>query len=118
MAAQLIDGKALAARIRAGLLPRVEQLAQRGERPGLHVLLAGDDAASAVYVRHKVKACAEVGIASRLDHLPASTSEAALRERIATLNADPSVHGILVQLPLPKTIDPQRVLADIAADKD
>jgi methylenetetrahydrofolate dehydrogenase (NADP+)/methenyltetrahydrofolate cyclohydrolase len=118
MAAQLIDGKALAARIRAELLPRVELLARRGQRPGLHVLLVGDDAASAVYVRNKVKACQEIGITSGLDHLPADTSEASLRERIAELNADTSVHGILVQLPLPKTIDAQRVLTDIAVDKD
>ncbi|MFM2446540.1 MAG: hypothetical protein RI936_987, partial [Pseudomonadota bacterium] len=101
MSAQIIDGKALAASVRAGLVPRIERLAAAGRRPGLAVLLVGDNPASAVYVRNKVKACEEVGITSILEHLPAATTEDALLARIRELNADAGVRGILVQLPLP-----------------
>ena len=118
MPAQIIDGTGLARSIRADVARRVARLAARGITPGLAVLLVGEDAASAVYVRNKVKDCAEVGIASTLDRLPADTTEAALLARIAQLNADPAVHGILVQLPLPKHIDEHRVIEAIAQDKD
>lgn len=118
MTARIIDGKALAAVLRSELLPRIERLTAAGHRPGLAVVLVGDDPASAVYVRNKVKACEEIGIRSWLDRLPADTSEAALLARIAALNADPEVHGILVQLPLPKQLNAQRILESIAFEKD
>jgi methylenetetrahydrofolate dehydrogenase (NADP+)/methenyltetrahydrofolate cyclohydrolase len=118
MTARLIDGNALARSIRDDVARRVAALAARGITPGLAVVLVGEDPASAVYVRNKVKDCAEVGIASTLDRLPADTTEAALLARIAALNADPAVHGILVQLPLPKHIDEHRVIESIAPAKD
>ncbi|MGE5336924.1 MAG: bifunctional methylenetetrahydrofolate dehydrogenase/methenyltetrahydrofolate cyclohydrolase FolD [Gemmatimonadota bacterium] len=118
MAAQIIDGKALAARLRAELKPRVAALAARGLQPGLAVILVGDDPASAIYVRNKIRACEEVGIRSVFDHLPADTTEPALLDRVARLNADPAVHGILVQLPLPRHLDAQKILDTIAFDKD
>ncbi len=118
MTARLIDGKALAASLRAGLIPRIEALAARGRRPGLAVILVGDDPASAVYVRNKIKACEQTGIRSWFEHLPAQTGEEQLLARIAALNANPDVHGILVQLPLPKHLDAQKVLETIAFDKD
>jgi methylenetetrahydrofolate dehydrogenase (NADP+)/methenyltetrahydrofolate cyclohydrolase len=118
MTACLIDGKALAERLRAELAPRVSQLAQRAVRPGLAVVLVGDDPASAIYVRNKVKTCGDIGIHSLFDHLPAATPEAELLARIDALNADPAVHGILVQLPLPKHIDAQRVVERIDPGKD
>ncbi|MFN7570244.1 MAG: bifunctional methylenetetrahydrofolate dehydrogenase/methenyltetrahydrofolate cyclohydrolase FolD [Betaproteobacteria bacterium] len=118
MSAQIIDGKALAARLRAELKARIARLSAAGIPPGLAVLLVGDDPASAVYVRHKVKSCEEVGIRSWCDRLGADTTEAQLLARIAALNADPAVHGILVQLPLPRHLDAQRILEAIAFDKD
>ncbi len=118
MPAQLIDGKALAARLRAQLTDRVQRLKNAGHRPGLAVVLVGDDPASAVYVRNKVKACEEVGIRSWQDTLPADTTEVALLARIAQLNANPEVHGILVQLPLPKHLNAEKILESIAFDKD
>jgi methylenetetrahydrofolate dehydrogenase (NADP+)/methenyltetrahydrofolate cyclohydrolase len=118
MAAQIIDGKALAAKLRAELKPRVNALAARGLHPGLAVILVGDDPASAIYVRNKIKACAEVGIRSFFDRLPADTSQATLLARVHELNADPAVHGILVQMPLPVHLDAQRVLDAIAFHKD
>jgi methylenetetrahydrofolate dehydrogenase (NADP+)/methenyltetrahydrofolate cyclohydrolase len=116
--ARLIDGNALARAIREDVARRVAALAARGIVPGLAVVLVGENPASAVYVRNKVKDCAEVGIASTLDRLPADTSESALLARIAALNADPAVHGILVQLPLPKHIDEHRVIEAISPTKD
>lgn len=118
MSAKIIDGKALAASVREGLKPRIEQLAGLGHRPGLAVILVGEDPASAVYVRNKVKACEDAGIRSVLERLPASTTETELLELIARLNADASIHGILVQLPLPKQIDAHRVIETIAPEKD
>jgi len=118
MPAQIIDGTGLARAIREDVARRVERLAARGITPGLAVVLVGEDPASAVYVRNKVKDCVEVGMASTLDRLAADTSEAALLARIGELNADPAVHGILVQLPLPKHIDEHRVIEAIAQDKD
>ena len=110
MTARLIDGKALAASIRASLAPRIARARDAGEAPGLAVVLVGEDPASAVYVRNKIQACEDVGIRSFDYRLPADTSEAELLARIAQLNADPAVHGILVQLPLPRHIDAQRIV--------
>jgi len=118
MSARIIDGKALAARIRGELGPRIVRAGAAGQPPGLAVILVGDDPASAVYVRNKVQACRDIGIRSFDDRMPAATSEAALLARIAQLNADPAVHGILVQLPLPKHLDAPKILASIAFDKD
>jgi methylenetetrahydrofolate dehydrogenase (NADP+) / methenyltetrahydrofolate cyclohydrolase len=118
MAAQILDGKSLAAATRAALKPRVAALVQRGVRPGLAVILAGDDPASKVYVRNKTSACEEVGVRSQQIDYPASVTQEELIGRIRKLNADPAVHGILMQLPLPKHIDAARVLEAIAPAKD
>ncbi len=118
MTARIIDGKALAATTRAGLVPRIQTLTAAGQPPGLAVILVGDDPASAVYVRNKVKACEEIGIRSFFTRLTAETAEAELLGHIARLNADATVHGILVQLPLPKHLDAQKILETIAFDKD
>jgi methylenetetrahydrofolate dehydrogenase (NADP+)/methenyltetrahydrofolate cyclohydrolase len=118
MAARLIDGKALAAELRAALKPVVAALAARGARPGLSAILAGDDPASQVYVRMKTQACEEVGVRSELHRFGADVSEARLLECIAGLNRDPAVHGVLVQLPLPAHLDAERVLAAVAPAKD
>jgi methylenetetrahydrofolate dehydrogenase (NADP+)/methenyltetrahydrofolate cyclohydrolase len=116
--AQRIDGAGIARRLREDLRARAAQLAARGHPPGLAVLLVGDDPASQVYVRNKIKACADTGIRSLLERHADSLPEADLLARIAALNADPSVHGILVQLPLPRHISPQRVIEAIAPAKD
>lgn len=118
MPAQIIDGKALAARLRAELAPRIAALRARGVQPGLAVILVGDDPASAVYVRNKIKACEDTGIRSFFEHLPASIGEAELLARVRRLNQDPAVHGILVQMPLPRPLDGQKVVEAIAFDKD
>ncbi|MEW6694099.1 Bifunctional protein FolD protein [Tepidimonas thermarum] len=118
MAAQLIDGAALSRLWRARLSERVTALKARGTLPGLAVILVGDNPASQVYVRNKVKACQEVGIHSVLETYPASLTEDALLARVRALNADPAIHGILVQLPLPAHIDAQRVIETIAPEKD
>jgi methylenetetrahydrofolate dehydrogenase (NADP+)/methenyltetrahydrofolate cyclohydrolase len=118
MTARLIDGKALAAQVRDSLKPAVAALAARGARPGLAAILAGDDPASRIYVRNKVRACEEVGVRSELHEFAAQVSEKTLLERIAGLNRDPSVHGIVVQLPLPAHLDHERVLAAVSAAKD
>ena len=118
MAAQILDGKTLAAAMRADLKQRVAALVQRGVRPGLAVILAGDDPASRVYVRNKTSACEEVGVRSQQIDYPATLTQEELIRRISQLNADPAVHGILVQLPLPKPIDAARVLETIAPAKD
>jgi methylenetetrahydrofolate dehydrogenase (NADP+)/methenyltetrahydrofolate cyclohydrolase len=118
MSAQLIDGVALSRKIRVGLAEQVQGLTRAGRRPGLAVILVGENAASEVYVRNKVKACAEIGIHSELHRLPAAAAEDELLERIRRLNADPNIHGILVQLPLPPQIREARVLETIAVDKD
>ena len=118
MTAQLIDGNALAREIRADVATRVAALAARGLQPGLAVVLVGDDPASQVYVKHKVADCEGVGMRSILDRLPADTSEEALLARIRALNADPAVHGILVQLPLPRHLDTNKVIATISPAKD
>ena len=118
MTAQLIDGNALGKQLRAEAAVRVQALKTKGITPGLAVVLVGDDPASHVYVRNKVKACAEVGMHSLLDQRPASMTEAELLTRVDALNRDPSIHGILVQLPLPKHIDPSKVIAAIDTSKD
>jgi methylenetetrahydrofolate dehydrogenase (NADP+)/methenyltetrahydrofolate cyclohydrolase len=118
MTAQLLDGAALAQRIRAEVAEQAARLTRQGTPPGLAVLLVGDDPASAVYVKHKVKDCEEAGLRSVLQRLPADTSEADLLARIRALNADSSIHGILVQLPLPPHLDAQRVIETISPLKD
>jgi methylenetetrahydrofolate dehydrogenase (NADP+)/methenyltetrahydrofolate cyclohydrolase len=115
---RLIDGAQIARELRAELAQRVAALAASGTTPGLAVVLVGDDPASQIYVRNKVRACAEVGIRSLPETYPATLGEAALLARIAALNADPAVHGILVQQPLPKHISAARVVEAIAATKD
>jgi methylenetetrahydrofolate dehydrogenase (NADP+) / methenyltetrahydrofolate cyclohydrolase len=118
MTAQLIDGVALSRSIRAQVGERVAAMAAAGRKPGLAVILVGDDPASAVYVRNKVKACEEHGLHSVLERYDASLGEAALLARVAALNADPSIHGILVQMPLPPHIDAHKVIEAIATAKD
>jgi len=118
MTAQLINGTVLSQQIRADVAKRAAALTARGKQPGLAVVLVGDDAASHVYVRNKVKACNEAGIRSVLEQYEATLSEAELLSRIEALNRDPSVHGILVQMPLPKHIDPQKVIEAISTAKD
>lgn len=116
--AQIIDGVALSRQMRAEVAQRAAALAQRGVRPGLAVILVGEDPASQVYVRNKIKACQEAGLHSVFEKHDASLSQAALLARIEALNADPAIHGILVQMPLPKHIDPHRVIETIATAKD
>jgi methylenetetrahydrofolate dehydrogenase (NADP+)/methenyltetrahydrofolate cyclohydrolase len=118
MTAQLIDGVALSKAIRGDIAARAAALAAAGRRPGLAVILVGDDPASAVYVRNKVKACGDCGFHSVLERYDATFDEAALLARIAALNADPAIHGILVQMPVPRHIDPHRVIEAIATAKD
>jgi methylenetetrahydrofolate dehydrogenase (NADP+)/methenyltetrahydrofolate cyclohydrolase len=118
MTARLIDGAALAAQLRADLGRRCAELAAAGRRPGLAVILVGDNPASRIYVRNKVKACHEAGIHSVLHELPADVPEAQVLERIRVLNADAAIHGILVQLPLPPQVSEQQVLDTIAVEKD
>jgi methylenetetrahydrofolate dehydrogenase (NADP+)/methenyltetrahydrofolate cyclohydrolase len=119
MTARIIDGKAVAHKLRAQYRDRVAQLrAEHGVQPGLAVILVGDNPASQVYVRNKIKACQEVGIRSALLELPPEVAEAQLLARIDELNADAATHGILIQLPLPRHINMDRVLERIAVDKD
>ena len=115
---QIIDGVALSAQLRSEVAARVQALKARGRSAGLAVILVGDDPASAVYVRNKVKACADTGVHSIFEKYEATLPEADLLARIAALNADPSVHGILVQMPLPKHINPHKVIEAIATSKD
>ncbi|MES2951629.1 MAG: bifunctional methylenetetrahydrofolate dehydrogenase/methenyltetrahydrofolate cyclohydrolase FolD [Pseudomonadota bacterium] len=116
--AKIIDGVALSAKLRGDIANRVQTLKARGATPGLAVILVGEDPASAVYVRNKVKACADTGIHSVFEKYEASLSEADLLARINALNSDPTVHGILVQMPLPKHINPHKVIEAISATKD
>jgi len=118
MPAQLISGTALSQQIRAEMSPRTAALATQGVTPALAVILVGDDPASAVYVRNKVKACAEHGLRSVLEKYESNLSEDALLARIRSLNDDLNVHGILVQMPLPAHINPKRVIETIATAKD
>ncbi|NLW79478.1 MAG: bifunctional 5,10-methylene-tetrahydrofolate dehydrogenase/5,10-methylene-tetrahydrofolate cyclohydrolase [Ruminococcaceae bacterium] len=118
MPAKRIDGTALAAGIKAAAARDAQKLAEQGVRPRLAVFLVGDDPASAIYVRGKEKDCAESGIESVVERLPADTSEETLLERIYAENSNPHTHGILVQLPLPKQIDESRVIEAIDPAKD
>jgi methylenetetrahydrofolate dehydrogenase (NADP+)/methenyltetrahydrofolate cyclohydrolase len=118
MAARIIDGAALAARQRESIRAEVVALRARGTIPGLAVVIAGDDPASRVYVRNKIKACEAAGIASTLIELPTAVSQVELLDRVAALNADAAVHGILVQLPLPGHLDAHCVIEAIAPAKD
>jgi len=119
MSAEIIDGKAIAAAIRGELQERVAKLkAEKGIVPGLAVILVGEDPASQSYVRAKEKACAEIGIYSDDNRLPAETTQEELLALIAKKNADPAIHGILVQLPVPRHIDTEAVIAAIHPDKD
>ncbi len=118
MTARLIDGNALAKTLRVEVAERAATLAARGHPPGLAVILVGDDPASQVYVKHKVNDCETSGIRSVLERYPASFSEAELLVRIAALNRDATIHGILVQMPLPPHINPHRVIEAISVAKD
>ncbi len=116
--ARILDGNALSANVRERLAVRAAALRQRGVTPCLAVILVGEDPASSVYVRNKVNACEKAGMRSLKDTYPATVDPALVFARIAELNADPSVHGILVQLPLPKQFDSAAVLEAIAPAKD
>ena len=118
MTAQIIDGKALSEQLRKEVATRAAALKAKGVTPGLAVILVGDNQASQVYVRNKVKACEDVGFHSVLEKYDASMTEAELLARVAALNNDPSIHGILVQLPLPKHIDDHKVIETISPAKD
>lgn len=118
MSAQILDGKALAAEIRSEVKTQVAALAEKGVSTALAVILVGDDSASQVYVRNKIKACADTGIRSLEFRMPAETTQQQLLAKIAELNADENVDGILVQLPLPKQINADAVISAIAPAKD
>ncbi len=118
MAAQLLDGKIMAAELECELKERVDRLTASGTKPGLTVILVGEDPASQTYVSNKEKACARLGIASRALRMPADTTQETLEAAIMEANADPKVHGILVQLPLPKHLDGDRALSLILPQKD
>jgi methylenetetrahydrofolate dehydrogenase (NADP+)/methenyltetrahydrofolate cyclohydrolase len=116
--AELIDGRAIAKKVRADVAERARELAARGVTPGLAVVLVGDDPASAVYVSAKGKATEEAGMYSLTVRLDADTSQEELLARVEALNADPRIHGILVQMPLPKQIDPDAIIRAIDPAKD
>lgn len=118
MTAQLIDGNALAKTIRDEVAGRTQALKARGVQPALAIILVGEDPASQVYTRHKVNDSSQTGLQATLETYPADLPEAELLARIQSLNADPAVHGILVQLPLPKHMDSQKVIAAISPAKD
>lgn len=118
MPAELIDGRAIAKKVRAEVAQRAQKLVARGVTPGLAVVLVGDDPASAVYTSAKAKAAEEAGMYSLNLRLPADTTQADLLSRVDALNADPKIHGILVQMPLPKQIDPDTVIRRINPAKD
>ena len=118
MTAQLIDGNALSKQLRGEVAQRAAALTAKGTKPGLAVVLVGDNPASQVYVRNKVKACEEAGFKSVLEKYDATMTEAELLARVEALNNDPSIHGILVQLPLPKHIDDHKVIEAISPLKD
>ena len=118
MTAQLLDGNALGQKLRAGFKQRAEELAAQGVRPGLAVILVGEDPASQVYVRNKVNACEQAGFHSVKCTFAPDVEPQVVLAKIAELNADPAIHGILVQLPLPRQFDADAVLDAIAAEKD
>jgi methylenetetrahydrofolate dehydrogenase (NADP+)/methenyltetrahydrofolate cyclohydrolase len=118
MTGRIIDGVALAAKIREEVATRTASLIAAGTKPGLAVVLIGSDPASQVYVKNKVAACQKAGLHSVLEQYPPSMTQADLLDRVRSLNADPAIHGILVQLPLPAHIDPHLVIETIAPEKD
>ncbi len=118
MPADLIDGRAIAKRVRDDVAVRISKLAAKGVKPGLAVVLVGDDPASAIYVGAKAKACQEAGMHSITVRLPADTSEEDLLARVGHMNADPAIHGILIQMPLPKQINPDAVICRVDPRKD
>ena len=118
MTAKIMDGNALGQKLRAGFKQRADELAAQGVRPGLAVILVGEDPASQVYVRNKVNACAQAGFHSEKHTYPANIAPSVVLDKIAELNAAPNIHGILVQLPLPAHFDTDTVLDAIAAEKD
>lgn len=118
MTAHIIDGKAIAQEVRMEWKVRADRLIARGITPGMAVIIVGNDPASKVYVANKVKACKELGLYSIHVELPADTTEAELLAEVETLNHDPRIHGILVQLPLPKHLDAHKVIEAINPDKD
>ena len=118
MSAKIIDGNAIARRVRADLGPRVDELKARGIVPGLAVVMVGKNPASMVYVGRKVKACAEVGLHSKVVEFPEDVRQEEVLRCIHGLNADPAIHGIIVQLPVPKHFDMRQVLETIAIQKD
>ena len=118
MTAQLIDGNALSKQLRGEVAQRAAALTAKGMKPGLAVVLVGDNQASQVYVRNKVKGCEEAGMHSVLEKYDATMTEAELLARVEALNNDPTIHGILVQLPLPKHIDDHKVIEAISPEKD
>ncbi len=118
MTAKIIDGNAVARHVRSEWKKRVETLKSRGVIPGLAVIIIGDNPASRVYVRNKVKACAEVGLQSEVHEFPANVAPEAVIRRIRELNQNSAIHGVLVQLPLPPHLEPRSLLGEIAVDKD
>jgi len=118
MTAKIIDGKAIAHQVRLDWKIRVDSLRGKGVVPGLAMIIVGDNAASKVYVRHKTKACADIGIHSEVHEFADDATEAMLLDRIAALNADPKIHGMLVQLPLPPHLEVRAVIEAIAVHKD
>lgn len=118
MTARIIDGKSIAKELRESLAPRVAALKEQGITPGLTVIVVGDDPASAIYVRNKERACVKLGMNSQVLRFPAETTQEEILNTVRLLNQDDGVHGILVQLPLPRHIDEQAVLRAIDPDKD
>lgn len=118
MTARIIDGKSIAKELRESLAPRVAALKEQGITPGLTVIVVGDDPASSIYVRNKERACVKLGMNSQVLRFPAETTQEEILNTVRLLNQDDSVHGILVQLPLPRHIDEQAVLRAIDPDKD
>jgi len=118
VSAEIIDGKKIAQEIRQELILEVNNLKSKGIVPGLATILVGEDPASQIYIRNKLKSCEEIGIYSHHEHLPADVSEDELLRLVEKLNNDPKIHGILVQLPLPKHIDGDKVLLAIHPEKD
>ncbi len=118
MTAQIIEGKKVAQEIREELKTEINQLKMKGIVPGLATVLVGEDPASQVYIKNKIKSCEEIGVNSFHQHLPANAAESEILELIKKLNSDPKVHGLLVQLPLPKYIDTNKILLAIDPEKD
>jgi methylenetetrahydrofolate dehydrogenase (NADP+)/methenyltetrahydrofolate cyclohydrolase len=118
MVASVIDGRAVAQELRAGLAPRINALGARGIQPGLAVIIVGENIASEAYVRNKARACAEAGVRSEVRRLPGGATEAEVLALVEQFNRDPRIHGIIVQLPLPEGLSPVRILQSVAVDKD